>query len=135
MKAFLIDPLAIYEEGTPLVYEVDYSGDWRDISKMISMPDREVRAFDIARINNQGDGVYVDDEGLFDASVFFTFKSADPDFILAGRGLVLGCDEEGNSISPHVTLEWLKEELVIFDHLMAMNSHGGVWLSPLLVPA
>lgn len=101
MKAFLIDP---FERA---ITEVEYSGNYRDIYTLC-----QYDTFDVVTFNKHLDGVFVDDEGLFKPDQAF-FSIADYPQPLAGRGLVLGCDEEGASVAPTVTLEEL-EELVTF---------------------
>lgn len=96
MKAILIDPFA--KEIT----EVEYSGDFQDIYKLI-----DCQTFDCVTFNQAGDGVFVDDEGLYDETKeFFKFPGMQP---LAGKGLVLGVDPDGESISPSITLSAMKE--------------------------
>jgi hypothetical protein len=81
------------------VTEVQWNGDYKQIYELIG-----VDCFDVARINNKGDGIFVDDEGLYkDEQVFFQYE--DYPSPLAGNGLVLGCDYQGESVKPHVTLE------------------------------
>jgi hypothetical protein len=56
-------------------------------------------------INDDRDSILVDEEGLMgtlnDASPFFMYEGANQPF--CGNGLVVGMDDEGNSISCHVT--------------------------------
>lgn len=98
MKAYLIDPEA------RTITEVEHDGDYRQIYEFI-----DADCFDLARLNEHGDGIYVDDEGLFTKRCFFHVEGYSHP--LAGKGLVLGCDEEGNSTAPTITLEWLKERV------------------------
>ena len=98
MKAYLIDP---YEQS---VSEVEYNGDYNQIYKLI-----DATTFDVARIAN-GDSIYIDDEGLSkDWQEFFMHKDyGNP---LAGKGLVLGCNDEGDSTEPACTLEQLRGQV------------------------
>lgn len=96
--AYLIDPT----ECT--VTPVTYNGDYKQISKHLGCD-----YFDVVRISDN-DAIFVDDEGLLkDGQHFF----AHPDYPdpLAGRGLVLGTDDEGESVSPKVTLERLRSQI------------------------
>lgn len=96
MKAYLIDP---FEKS---ISEVEYSGDFNDIYKLINAD-----LFDVAYIDDKL-GVFVDDEGLFkDNQEFFQVGYA----MLAGYGLVLGTDDEGNSISPNISLKDLAKKV------------------------
>ena len=96
MKAYLIDP---FEKS---INEVEYSGDYQDIYKLINAD-----LFDVVYMDD-GIGVFVDDEGLFkDNQAFFQVGYA----MLAGRGLVLGTDDEGESISPKISLKDLAKKI------------------------
>ena len=114
MKAILIDPTVLTAVGgtlaidpRPPIIEVEYAGGFPEAYQLLSHPDREVTVIDAARFNN-GDAVYIDDEGLFNATSFFI---VDGDTIpLAGRGLLVGTDAEGGDTSPKTTIEelWMK---------------------------
>lgn len=97
MQGFLIDP------ETRTIEAVEYSGDYHQIYKLLG-----IELFTTVTLNEAGDVVYVDDEGLLhDPTFFFTLK--DYPQPLAGKGLVLGTDEEGETVAAKgVTLEWLK---------------------------
>lgn len=96
MNAYLIDPVA------RTITAVDYTGKYTNIYDHI-----EADCFDLVRINCEGDAIFVDDEGLLkDDQSFFMYEGYPSP--LAGRGLVLGSDEEGESVSPKITLEELK---------------------------
>lgn len=97
MKAILIDPF------TRSITEVEYSGNYQQIYDLI-----DAECFDVARINKHGDGIFVDDEGLLHDKEQCFFLHEDYPMPLAGKGLVLGCDDEGESVSPHTTLDELR---------------------------
>ncbi len=64
MKAILIDP------KHRAIMQIDYSGDYRHIYEHLSFINsfgnsHKVRAFDVVRTPTGGDGIYVDDEGLY----------------------------------------------------------------------
>ena len=107
MKAILIDP--ILKE----VKEVDYSGDYTDIYKLI-----ECRTFDIVRIPVGNDGIYIDDEGLFtpiNKQHWFTYRynahEMHQNIPLVNKGLVIGWDDEGNSIDCDSTVDSIKSSV------------------------
>ena len=104
MKAILIDPF------TRSVSEVEYSGNYKDIYDLI-----DCDTFTLASIDPDGDGIFVDDEGLFKPEQAFFWHKGYPQ-PLAGKGLVLGCDEEGESISPKTTLEEVKANTQFLNH-------------------
>ena len=88
MRAYLIDPFA------RSVKQVEYRGAIEEIYSFI-----QADCFDCCRFSTaHNDGVFVDDEGLFkpDQEFFMIGNYPSP---LAGRGLVIGCDSEGESIS------------------------------------
>lgn len=113
MNAYLINP---FERK---IMQVEHNGDYKEIYKLI-----EASTFDIARLPS-GDGIYIDDDGLFkEDQQFFLHKGYGQP--LAGMGLVLGSDEEGNSTSPSITMAALAHQV---EFGMPMNIGGRlVWL-------
>ena len=100
MKAILINP---FDET---ITEVEYSGDFKQIYKLI-----DCDYFTISRLCDSDD-LFVDDEGLLKPNRYFTW-SGQP---FAGKGLILGHDDEGESIATTYDLqevvdrvEWLPE--------------------------
>lgn len=108
MKAILINP---YDQT---ITQVDYSGDFRDIYKLI-----EAECFDVANITH-GDGIFVDDEGLMNGPTHF-FEHADYHSPLAGKGLILGCNSEGESVDCKTTVEEVKSK-VKFSTILEMRA-------------
>lgn len=118
MRAILIDPFA------RTVTEVEYTGEYTNINEHI-----KAQYFDVVRINRKGDAIFVDDEGLINGNenqaYFGWLGYMNP---LAGRGLILGCDDEGESIEPTISLEtaqkhviWLEPHEVSFTPPMVVN--------------
>jgi len=101
MRAILIDP----EQRS--ITEIEYdNSDYKNICKLI-----DATLFDVARFADTRDAVYVDDNGLSANKRFFHLDGmATP---LAGKGLVLGTDYQGESIEPEATVEGL-EKVVMF---------------------
>jgi hypothetical protein len=104
MQAFLIDPFL------KTVQAIDYNGNWETIGPAI-----DCDLFDIARFDDNGDGVFVDNEGLFKENQAFFVIDGYPS-PLAGKGLVLGCDENGEATAPTVShadllkkVQWMRE--------------------------
>ena len=95
MKAFRIDPI------NKKITEVKYDGNYNQIYDYI-----DARTFDVATLYKNGDGVYIDDEGLFVENQHFWIHKNFPT-PLAGIGLLLGLDEEGDSTTPKTTIEEL----------------------------
>lgn len=104
MRAFLIDPT------NQTIQTVDYNGDYRQIYEHIG-----AETFDAARFNAKGDAAFIDDEGLLKQPEFFFSIQGYGDLPfghpLAGKGLVLGVDAEGESVSPSVDVDWLWENV------------------------
>lgn len=113
MKAFLIDPKA------QRITEVEYDGDYRSIYKSLDC----VR-FDVVEINAEKDCVFIDDEGLMSEDAYFFGVQGFPN-PLAGKGLVLGTDDEGDSIEPTIGMEDLLD-IVSFGVLMKMSDRKSV---------
>lgn len=105
---FLIDPHA------QQISRVEFSGTdtLQEIYKAA-----HVDIVDVVYLNEAGDGVFVDDEGLLKGPKYF-FYIEGTHSPLAGRGVVLGVDGEGESIAPTVTLDWLRAHTA-FVHLLA----------------
>jgi len=109
MRAILIDPFQ------QTVTDVDYSGDYKQIYQLI-----EADLFTCVTFNQAGDAVFIDDEGLFkdsDEQRYFVLTDDNGNSqLLAGRGLVLGLDASGESISPTVTLEQVQAKVYWPEH-------------------
>ena len=84
MQAILIDPY------TQTIEVVEYSGDYKDISAMLGC-DLFTTVY-----TEMADTIYVDDEGLYvEDQRYFNIKGYPQP--LAGRGLVLGSTDDGDS--------------------------------------
>lgn len=96
MQAILINPF------DKTIEEIEYSGDWKDISSLL-----ECDIFTTVYFDDTTDSVYVDDEGLYvEDQAFFTIGNYPQP--LAGCGLILGCNDEGDSVDCKTTLEEAK---------------------------
>jgi hypothetical protein len=101
MKAWLINPF------DKTITEVEHNGDYRHIYTLI-----DCDTFDCVRFSDNGDAIYVDDEGLLkdlEKQAFFALPSIYPDSAYAGNGLVLGVDGEGSTVAPETSLEEMKK--------------------------
>ena len=114
MKAILIDP------KHRAIMQIDYNGDYKTIYEHLSFyPNAEgmthkPRAFDVVRTPTGGDGIYVDDEGLYlsaEDKHWFNIKYNDQDMMLVNRSLVIGCDDEGNSKDCVSTVEDIRSRI------------------------
>ena len=77
MKAILIDP------EMQIVAMIDYSGDYKDIYKLIGC-----RIFTAVTIDND-DSIYIDDEGMFEESRFAWSYN---EYKMVNKGLIVGCN-------------------------------------------
>jgi len=105
MKAYLINPT------TKTIEQIDYSGDYHDIYKLCNYD-----IFTVVTLTGDDDGVFVDDEGLLkeDQDFFYvTHENGDLSqyVMLAGCGLVLGCNADGDSCEPKITIEQLRSRI------------------------
>ena len=96
MKAILIDV------KTQEIKEVECDNNLQNIYDLI-----DCRLIDIVRIDDVN-SIFVDDEGILKDNLYFEYSVSGRVFQLAGNGLVLGVDDEGNSISPTLTIEDVK---------------------------
>jgi len=120
MKSFLIDPF------NQKIEVAIYSGDYKDISKIIEA-DRGL--FDVVRLYANQDAAFVDDEGLYVEDQKFWIHKNYPT-PLAGKALVLGTDDEGDSISPATSIEQLKDDIKFigdrFELALLHKFHGDI---------
>ena len=107
MRAILIDPFA--KEIT----EVDYDGDYKKIYELI-----DCTTFDVVNVPSGNDGIYVDDEGLYAPEGdknWFTYRynahEMHQNIPLVNRGLVIGCDENGDSVDCDSTVDSIKASI------------------------
>lgn len=99
MKGYLIDPFK------RTIEEVEHNGSLDSIYELI-----DARCFALAAFDGKGNSAYVDDEGLFrDGQEFFLMKNYPQP--LAGKGLILGCNDEGDSVSPTVSIDEVRAQV------------------------
>ena len=99
MKAFLID--SINKE----VKEVEIGKGIDEMYKFLNC-----QCFTIATYLPKDDAIFVDDEGLMNGTdVFFTYEGAHQPF--AGNGLIMGCDDMGESVDCKVSLDEVKNKV------------------------
>ena len=119
---FLIDPQA--QKISRIEMPADLRGNLDTMYQVIGC-----ELVEVAYINDQRDGVFVDEEGLLKPQKYFFFIEGGHQ-PLAGRGIVLGCDEEGETIAPTVTLDWLRANVSFIERIAsgitAITSPTGV---------
>lgn len=100
MRAYLIDPF------NETVSEVAYGGNIDEIHRAI-----DCKIFTCITLNSQADAVYIDEEGLTNGKYQDFFKLRNYPDPLAGKAMVIGTDEDGEAVSPAVTLDDLKRQI------------------------
>jgi hypothetical protein len=107
MRGILIDPKACALTEVHLEADKDHL---RQIYDLLHCD-----TFDCVGLDN-ADTLYVDDNGIATGSPFH-FIVADYPQPLVGRGLILGTNEEGESISAKTTLDDLRARITFMTHL------------------
>lgn len=101
VRAILIDPFAC------TVTEVQHDADdMNDIYKLLSHESMKVGMFEVvsSRLLKANDAIFVDEEGLQKRYARF-FKFAGWHQPIAGKGLILGTDEEGDTVPCETSLD------------------------------
>jgi hypothetical protein len=102
MRAILIDPVS------ETVSEVEYNGDYKHIYELCGF-----ECFTVIDLG-KGETLFIDDEGLLKEQEHF-FALEGPLWAypqpLAGRGLILGTDDDGESVATKLTLEAIRENV------------------------
>lgn len=103
MKAILID--SVNRE----VKEIEIGKGIDEMYKFL-----QCECFTIASYLDKEDAIFVDDEGLMkEQNAFFTFEGAHQPF--AGNGLIMGCDDEGESEDCKISFNEVKEKVKFYD--------------------
>jgi hypothetical protein len=87
-----------------------YNGDYKTIHSAIGCDTFTVATF----CPDTGDCAFVDDEGLLKSPVLFFSINGFPQ-PLAGKGLVLGIDDEGDGVAPTIDLERLTRNVRFYE--------------------
>jgi hypothetical protein len=112
VKAILICPF----EQTVTEVEHD-ANDYREIYKALSHPLHPVDCFTAVSISEQGDVIYVDDNGLLNNPKHF-FIWRDYPQPLAGRGLILGTDAaDGETVGTTLRLDYVRRMVMFTNEL------------------
>ena len=103
MIGILIDPT------TKSITEVDYTGDYKQIYKLC-----DFSYFECAEIDPKHT-LFVDEEALLKEENDFFRILGDPPRSFAGKGLVLGLDDSGESVGSELTVDDIKEKVKFFE--------------------
>lgn len=106
MRGILIDPVM------HSVRYVDYDGNYKDIYRLLEIES----PFDVRPISGtENESIFFDDEFLLKAdeggrpgAYFYMNGIPDP---IGGRGLILGCTEEGESVETKLTVEDVRQNV------------------------
>lgn len=113
MKCLVIDAV------NRTIREDEYSGDYKDIYRL--------GGFDLMTaiaLDDKGETLFIDDEGLLKEDLNDCFLLHGPDFNypqpLAGNGVILGTNEEGESVDTALTVETMQRN-VLFGRLRCVG--------------
>ena len=102
MRAILINP---FEREITTVIRSD---NYKDIYNYLSTDDFSVNNFAVVHWDEFND-IFIDDEGLYvDDQAFFSIAGTRSELVLAGKGLILGHDSEGDTTDTDLTLEEIR---------------------------
>lgn len=107
MRGILVDPF------NKTIEEVDTTGKLPEIYSMLG-----VELITIVHIG-ESDVLFLDDEGLFvprDEQEYFYWAGSNQPY--AGKGLIIGTDEEGDSTDAEIDLEEVKQRVRWLDKTM-----------------
>ena len=113
MRAILIDP------KSQTVSETEIGNSYVHIQRKI-----DCRAFDCVRLGDDDEHtIYVDDEGLLNGKGYevgmFRYDGDNPAY-LAGRGVILATNSEGESVGAKLTLDYVRSK-VAFGSMVRLN--------------
>ena len=94
---------------TETIKEAEHNGDYRDIYRLLSHGRHKVETFTVAATFHNRDILYVDDNGLITDLILPRFAVAWVPQALAGRGVLIGSNEIGKSISAKTSLANVKK--------------------------
>ena len=109
MKALLID------SKNRMISQIEIGEHFTEISKAIGC-----EVFAAPHIMKNNDTLYCDDEGLLKNPEHFFLLDSYPQPI-AGNGLILGCDDEGESVDVSMSLIELSSRITFMDINDAYN--------------
>jgi len=95
-----------FEEQVSVITYDYFDGDFDDYRKII-----EARTLTFVRLYENGDGVYLDDEGLYADNQHFWMHANYPQ-PLVNIGVFVGTDNQGNTIPPPTSLTQFVKDVV-----------------------
>lgn len=111
VKGILIDPFAL------TITEVKHDADhYKGIYDLLSHESMKVSTFEIIHLDDKGDAIFIDEEASFKACErFFLLKGYHSP--IAGKGLVLGSDGNGATISAKTSISKLRTSIKFAEHV------------------
>lgn len=100
-----------------IVREVKHdASDYKDIYKHLTHPEHPVDHFTSVMVNTKGDMIMVDENGLLkNPKKFFAWRGYEQP--LAGRGLVIGSDRQGETVATTLTARYVMEHVAFLDNI------------------
>ena len=95
-----------FKETVSVITYDHFDGDFDDYRKII-----EARMLTFVRLYENGDGVYLDDEGLYADNRYFWMHANYPQ-PLVNIGVFVGTDQEGDTIPPRTSLTQFNKDVV-----------------------
>lgn len=118
IKGILIDPFA----KTVTDFDLNKDGGFEEINTAIGS-----HTFTSAAVDHESDTLYVDDEGLFkENQKFFFLPNFSPYQPLAGKGLIVGIDDEGDSSNVKTTLQEIQNQILWYNNADEILQKGAV---------
>ncbi len=96
---------------TQQIEEIEYSGNFREIYGIIG---NECSTFACPVTLDNEDTIYCDDEGIFKPNIG-GWKFADFDYQLVGNAVLMGADDEGESVDVKTSKEELEAMVIWID--------------------
>ena len=100
------------------VYEIELSDDYKAIYGAIG---NDCRCFCVPIEFENGDALYSDEEGLLHEKMEGCFMMENWISPLVGNAIILGTDDEGDSIDAKSTIEEIKSKIYFYDDKVAEN--------------
>ena len=102
------------------IYEIEMTTDFKEIYKHL---DCDLFTCISSKTIAPGDTIYIDDEGLLREDPIGAFSIRGVSQVLSGHGLIIGSDDQGDSISCITPLDVIKQ-LVRFEDLYYLPKPG-----------